>query len=246
MTFASLMPQSNFFAPASCFQVSRSLRSSILLQATMLMACLGASAVQAQGIYKSVGSDGRITFSDRPAIQTGQRAANVADTSTAPTSDANASLPYTLRQTAGRYPVVLYSAKDCQPCDDARRFLQARGIPFAERLVESNADQTALQKLSGQSSVPFATIGRQHLNGFSDGSWNEYLTAAGYPVQSQLPASYKPAPPAPLTKPEPVAVEEKPLKEAAKDASTSAPVTRPAANQSPGSTTPDNPAGLRF
>ncbi|GGH53992.1 hypothetical protein GCM10010975_10100 [Comamonas phosphati] len=208
----------------------------------MIMAGLGLSAAQAQGIYKNVGPDGRVTFSDRPAAHASQRSASVMETPATPASasGANAQLPYTLRQTANRYPVVLYAAKDCQPCDDARRFLQMRGIPYAERLVDSAADQSALQKLSGRSSLPFATIGQQHLHGFAEGSWSEYLAAAGYPAQSQLPANYRPAPPTPLTKPAPAAPA--PEKNAAKEAATAPPASSPP----PGAPTPDNPAGLRF
>jgi glutaredoxin len=245
MTITLLMPQTALLIPASPPRAAR-LRRDLhgLLPAFMLMAGLGLSAAQAQGIYKSVGPDGRIVFSDRPAAQAGQRTTPVADTTAAPTlpSDANAQLLYALRQTANRYPVVLYSAKDCQPCDDARRFLQTRGIPFVERLLESQADQSALQKLSGRSSLPFATIGKQHLNGFSESSWSEYLAAAGYPPQSQLPANYRPAPPVPLTRPAPAAPA--PGKEAAQD--TPAAAARPAANPPPGTPTPGNPAGLRF
>jgi glutaredoxin len=244
MTSASLMPQTDFFASARS-QAFTQHRGSGLLQAFIFMAGLvGLSAAQAQGIYKSVGPDGRITFSDRPSAQAGQRSVSVADTAAAPASvpDANARLPYTLRQTANRYPVFLYSVKDCQPCDDARRFLQMRGIPFAERLVESHADQSALQKLSGHSSLPFATIGQQHLNGFSENSWSEYLVAAGYPAQSQLPANYRPVPPTPLTKPAPAAPSLE--REATKE--TPAVAVRPASSPSPGTPTSDNPAGLRF
>lgn len=242
MKSASPMPQTALFVPASHLQAARPWRSHNLRLAFMVMASLGLSAAQAQGIYKSVGPDGRITFSDRPAAQANQRTAAVMDAPAAPAlaSDANAQLPYALRQAANRYPVVLYAAKDCQPCDDARRFLQMRGIPYAERLVESTADQSALQKLSGRSSLPFATIGQQHLNGFSDSGWNEYLAAAGYPAQSQLPANYRPAPPVPLTKPAPAAPA--PEKDVAKEAS----AARPTSSPPPGSPTPGNPAGLRF
>jgi hypothetical protein len=54
-----------------------------------------------------------------------------------------------------------------------------------------------LQRLSGDTSVPFATIGSQQLKGFSDVEWTQFLNAAGYPQTSVLPASYRPPPPRP-------------------------------------------------
>ena len=63
-----------------------------------------------------------------------------------------------------------------------------RGIPFDERTVKSNEDVEALQRLSGQASLPLLTIGTQQLKGFSDAEWSQYLDAAGYPKSVQLPA----------------------------------------------------------
>lgn len=240
MTYALLMPQTDFSASPPFLRFGRRSRNT-LLQMAVLAACLGVSMGQAQGIYKSVGPDGRVTFSDRPVLQSGQRMESAPTAASASPPADNASLPYALRQAASRYPVALYSAKDCQPCDEARRFLQARGIPFAEWLVETSADQAALQKLSGQNSLPFATIGQQHLNGFAENIWGEYLSAAGYPAKSQLSTGYQPPPAAKLTKP---LAEEQPLKQAATD--TPAEATRPATTPPPGSTAADNPAGLRF
>lgn len=193
MTYALLMPQTDFSASPPFLRFGRR-SSNTLLQMAVLAACLGVSMGQAQGIYKSVGPDGRVTFSDRPVLQSGQRMESAPTAASASPPAGNASLPYALRQAASRYPVALYSAKECQPCDEARRFLQARGIPFAEWLVETSADQAALQKLSGQNSLPFATIGQQHLNGFAENIWGEYLSAAGYPAKSQLPTGYQPPP----------------------------------------------------
>ncbi|MEX8194206.1 glutaredoxin domain-containing protein [Comamonas guangdongensis] len=198
----------------------------------------GAGA-QAQTVYRVVGADGKVTFTDRPANQGAQASADTAGSASAAGSSANAQLPYELRQIANRYPVLLYSAKDCQPCEEARSFLRGRGIPFGERTVESNADIAALKKLSGQDSLPFATIGNQHLKGFGEDSWNQYLNAAGYPARSQLPASYRAPAPRPLTTAAPAAPAE-PAKAAERQ---SAPA---AGTLPPGTPTPSNPAGLRF
>jgi glutaredoxin len=203
---------------------------------------LGTGAVQAQGVYRIVGADGRVTFSDRPPINNAQTGAASSQNAAPGTSASSlAQLPYELRQTATRYPVTLYASKDCQPCDEARNYLQGHGVPFSERTVQTNADLDALKKLSGQENLPFATIGSQHLKGFGEDSWTQYLKAAGYPAQSTLPANYRAPAPMPLTTPA-LADKPKPSEPAVRAPTSAATQTTPP----PGTPTPNNPAGLRF
>jgi hypothetical protein len=49
-------------------------------------------------------------------------------------------LPYQVRRAAGNFPVMLFTAKNCPPCATAREFLTKRGIPFAERTLETADD----------------------------------------------------------------------------------------------------------
>jgi glutaredoxin len=102
----------------------------------------------------------------------------------------NPALPSELRQIASRFPVTLYTGESCSPCQQARQLLVQRGVPFTERSVNTNDDLDALRRLSGESALPFGTIGRQQLKGFSDAEWTQYLDAAGYPAQSRLPKGY--------------------------------------------------------
>lgn len=166
-----------------------------LAAAVLTIGSLGAiSLAQAQQVYRIVGPDGKVTFSDRAPDTQAQARAN------APAAPANAtSLPYELAQVAGRYPVTLYTGNDCAPCNSARNLLTSRGIPFAERTVSTNEDIDALKRLSGSTSLPFGTIGSQQLAGFSDTEWTQYLDAAGYPKQSQLPSNYRRPSASPLT-----------------------------------------------
>ena len=208
----------------------------------LLLASAGVPA-QAQAIYRIVGPDGRVTFSDRPPTEPQAQAKPAKVTGASSADDGNAALPYALREVAARYPVALYSSSNCAPCDSARQLLQARGVPFTEYTVSSAEDIESLQKLSGQSSLPFATIGRQHLLGYAEAEWTQYLDAAGYPKTSQLPPNYRRPPPTPLvarTAAEPAA----PAASAASAASI--PNARPAAAPSRPTKKTDNPAGIRF
>lgn len=194
-----------------------------------------AASAQAQ-VYRSVGADGQVSFSDTPPATTG--AATGKGAAAAPTSG-SAALPYELRQTAQRYPVTLYTTSACDACGSGRQLLTARGVPFTEKTVASNADIDALKKLTGADSLPVLTIGQQQLKGFSDAQWGQYLDAAGYPRQSQLPAGWRAAAATPLTAP---------ARAAAPSASAAASATVNTATEPPVSParSATNPAGIRF
>lgn len=206
------------------------------LAAASLLLALTASLVQAQGIYRIVGPDGRVTFSDKPPAASDKATALSADGRSE--TQAASELPYELRQLARRYPVTLYSGENCGPCDSGRALLNNRGIPFTERTVSTPQDADALQKLNGDASIPVLAIGGQRLKGFMASDWVQYLDAAGYPKSSQLPANYSNPAPAPLVPPPP------PIPAAANGKQ---PAAAPdAASPRPPAITPDNPAGITF
>jgi len=152
--------------------------------------CISTATVSnAQQVYRIVGPDGKVTFSDKPPAETNAKVRAAAGSSGG--GVATASLPFELRQIAQKYPVTLYTGENCGPCQSAKTMLINRGIPFAEKTVMTPEDSQALQRLSGENSLPFATIGGQQLKGFSDSEYTQFLNAAGYPATSILPASYR-------------------------------------------------------
>ena len=157
------------------------------IAACALFACATAASI-AQPVYRIVGPDGKVTFSDKPPAEPSTRQPARAAT---PGGATASQLPFELRQIAQKYPVTLYTGENCGPCQSARSMLITRGVPFNEKLVVSAEDVQALQRLSGENSLPFATIGGQQLKGYSDAEWTQFLNAAGYPVASTLPANYR-------------------------------------------------------
>ena len=119
--------------------------------------------------------------------------------------------------------------------------LSSRGVPFTERTVNTAQDADALQRLSGDNTLPFLTIGAQQLKGYSDTEWNQFLDAAGYPRTSQLPASYRNPPAAPL-----VAVQKPAPATSAMGNAAQEPSGVPAPRPAPDRSGVDNPAGIRF
>ncbi len=204
----------------------------------LICLALGAGSVLAQGVYRHVGPDGRVTFSDQPPAST--TPAVPAAPGAAPASGASGTeLPFALRQVAQRYPVTLYTTTVCAPCDQGREMLRTRGIPFREKTVGSNEDLEAFQKLSGGSQLPHLTIGTQPLRGYSPEQWAQYLDAAGYPKASALPRNYRAPAPTALV---PVAP---PTEPAPAQPAAAAPAPAPLPVQ-PSGPSPQNPAGIRF
>lgn len=169
-----------------------------LVRGPALVLLLAAAALPAEALYKVIGPDGKVTYTDRAPSGTDGKVTSLSATGSAVAADPN-ELPLELRQVAARYPVTLYVIADCLPCDSARTLLRERGIPYTERIVVSEEDANAVQRLTGTRDLPTMTIGTQHLRGFAADVWTGYLDSAGYPRESRLPAGYKYAAATPVT-----------------------------------------------
>jgi glutaredoxin len=203
-----------------------------------------ATATQAQQVHRIVGPDGKVTFSDR-APEDKKAQSTVLSTASGGAAS-NPALPSELRQIASRFPVTLYTGESCSPCQQARQLLVQRGVPFTERSVNTNDDLDALRRLSGESALPFGTIGRQQLKGFSDAEWTQYLDAAGYPAQSRLPRGYTQPAATPLAPTKAPAASAPDAPQEAASAPTGRLRRQAPPPPPPGGPTPSNPAGIRF
>lgn len=203
----------------------------------LLLAALAAGAAPAAALYKVVGPDGRVSYSDRPPADGRGGSVEGAAQASENAAAQRARWPVALRQAAERFPVTLYTSASCAPCEEARRLLLARGVPFAEKRVASEEEVQALERLSGARLVPAATIGRQALSGLQPQDWNGWLDAAGYPRTSVLPPSWKPPAPVPLI---PARANAEPGPAAAASAPLPRPPAPPAPEPRPG------PGGIRF
>lgn len=217
----------------TCVQAGSALASLALL----IMITLLTPTAQAQ-VYRLVGPDGKVSFSDQPPPVGSASKASAANTGSSSAGPA-AGLPFELRQVATKFPVTLFTTENCAPCSAGRSMLTNRGIPFAEKTIATSEDSEALKRLSGAASLPLLTVGSQHLKGYSDAEWTQFLDAAGYPASSALPAAYRrpAATPLVLSKPGPTAAAP-PSAEAPPKPAASPVVNAPAS--------PANPAGIRF
>ena len=207
--------------------------------------CLAATA-HSQTLYRSVGQDGRVTFSDVPPAKA---QADSVGKSGAPAGGGGQVLPYELQQVVNRYPVTLYSGDDCSPCASGRNYLNSRGVPYTERTVKTADDVAAMQRLAGAASLPLLTVGSQQIKGYSDVEWGQFLDAAGYSARNRVPASYRRPAPTPLVQ------VLSPTLPVAPPLNTVGPVTgptvetfntRPRPSTAPAPAANGNPSGIRF
>ena len=213
----------------------RPLLALMSLMGLLAVAGFGGSDANAQQIFRTTSPDGRITFSDQVPLDANARTHTAIALPLPSAATDSAALPFALRQVAARYPVTLYTGPSCAPCGLGRVLLSSRGIPFTELTVTTNEDIDALKRLAGAPSLPFLTIGGQHITGFSEVEWVQFLDAAGYPQTSQLPPSYEQAAAKPLVVAQQAQPPARAVPEAAR-AAASAPAAVPA----------ENPSGIRF
>ena len=159
-------------------------RPARLLRVATVALLLGGAACGAFAQYKIVGPDGKVTYTDKPPAAADIRMGNGAPA--AASGGATGGMPYETRQAMGKYPVTLYAAHDCGPCDQAREALKKRGVPFNEFSVNTDPDVAALRSRLGSTTLPVVVIGSQTMKGYSATDLQGYLDAAGYPAQARL------------------------------------------------------------
>ena len=140
--------------------------------------------------YKYIAADGSVTYSDRPAPPDARSVTGTRSGGTLTTSQ-NDELPFAVKQASNKYPIVIYTAAECAPCNAMKQHLTKRGVPFSEKTLRNAADQTAFKGLGfSELSLPAITVGAQKQNGFEAGSLDGLLDIAGYPKSAKLPVSY--------------------------------------------------------
>lgn len=91
-------------------------------------------------------------------------------------------LPFAVKKAMEAFPVTLYSAEACtNDCKLARDLLKSRGVPFTEKIVETQAEIDELKQLIGEAAVPALKVGNQRYRGFDTAAYNNLLDLAGYP-----------------------------------------------------------------
>ena len=143
---------------------------------------LASGLAQAEAWYRWVDNSGTIHYGDTPAANAAE--VKKYEFSVQPAGD-NADLPYEVRRAQQNFPVTLYTVADCgDPCLQARALLNKRGIPFADKILQTKEEFDAFKQLSGSDGVPTLAVGKAWLHGLRAAQWHGELDAAGYPAAS--------------------------------------------------------------
>lgn len=166
----------------------------------LLLACLaGMQFVQAGELFRWVDRAGKMNYGDSPPADASEVERLKFSGNTAQSED----LPYETRRARENFPVTLYVGNDCgDPCARGNALLSKRGIPYSEKMLQTQQDLDAFKQLSGISgAVPVLQVGKDFLKGFSESKWNSELDIAGYPKTAGYGEHLAPAHPLPFAAP---------------------------------------------
>jgi len=137
---------------------------------------------QAQ-LYRWTDDNGKVHYSDTPPPANAKQVQKKASARPAAGQAAPAGQPsYALQQAVQRFPVTLYTSKDCgDPCKKGVAHLQKRGVPYTEKVVAKQEEIDELTKLAGAPRVPVMVVGVVVQKDYDAQGWNEALDTAGYP-----------------------------------------------------------------
>lgn len=146
--------------------------------AALLLYIALAATADAQTVYKSVGPDGKVVYSDSPPVDAKKASklkfdrlpssplpSPVRAAVDQPRPSASAAVPATTA-------VVLYSASWCGYCKAAKAYLGARGIAYREIDVDTESGQAAYAQAGGGNGIPLLVTGGQRVQGFSQAAYD--------------------------------------------------------------------------
>jgi glutaredoxin len=132
------------------------------------------SAVQAQTIYKSIGANGTVVYSDRPPVNGKiEETIQYVDLPSSPLPAASAkqieqaarqTAPHPRRQYTG---VTLYTTSWCGYCKRARAYLAQKGVDYRDIDIEAPGGAAAFAQAGGRGGVPLLVADGHRVRGFS-------------------------------------------------------------------------------
>lgn len=137
---------------------------------------------QAAQLYQWKDAQGRVYYSDQQPPPSVKNAVQKSFKGNVIEGDDS----FAMKSARVKFPVTLYSTACGEPCDQAKRHLEKRGIPYTGKNPETPEDRAALLKLTGRSHVPVLVVGTDKIDGFEAGQWDAALDKAGYPKAGDL------------------------------------------------------------
>ncbi|MEW5787549.1 MAG: DUF4124 domain-containing protein [Pseudomonadota bacterium] len=145
----------------------------------LILACLAALPAAAEKLYKSVGPDGRIVYSDRPPSDAktvksftvmSLPASPVPPSAQTPSPSASPGLPV-------GDGVTLFSADWCGYCRRAKAYLAEKGIGYREYNIDTPDGQATYRQAGGGGSVPLLLYQGRKVQGFTPDGYDRFFAA---------------------------------------------------------------------
>lgn len=150
------------------------------LVVVLLWSTSAITAHGAQTLYKSIGPDGRVVYSDRPPAE--GRLEKTITFENLPSSPLPASAASYVEQLSRKGPsaaatvpisgVVLYSATWCGFCKKAKSYLAEKGITYQDFDIDTKDGLAAFAHAGGAKGVPLLIAGGQRVQGFSAAAYD--------------------------------------------------------------------------
>lgn len=135
----------------------------------------------AQNLYKSVGPDGRVVYSDQPPAE--GRLEKTMQFKNLPSSSlpasASSQLDQLRKQKARQQAavqgdqVVMYTTAWCGYCKKAKAYLASKGISYQEFDIETERGMAAYAQAGGEGGVPLLLFKGERVKGFSVAAYDE-------------------------------------------------------------------------
>ncbi len=144
---------------------------------------LSATVAHAETLYKVVGTDGKITYTDRPPAEGKSTTMQFVDAPTTPLPESVLKYQAELRKSMqGRLSAAkkidssdttLFMATWCGYCTRAKAYLNAKGIRYQEVDIDTPAGARSFVEAGGSGGVPLLVIAGQRARGFSEASYDK-------------------------------------------------------------------------
>jgi glutaredoxin len=143
---------------------------------------LALPAIASGQVYRWTDEAGRVHYGDKPPADRKAKAvedrissyAGAAQVTQVPAAPRKAGTPG-----QGSAQVVLYSAVWCKYCRQAKAYFAQRGLRYEERDVEASPGARREYDQLGGRGVPVILVGRQRMDGYSQGRLESMLRAEG-------------------------------------------------------------------
>ena len=152
-------------------------------KATLALVLLLAFQAHAQQQYRWIDEKGRVQYTDTPPPASARSVQKKNLNAGKPDSGTE---PFALQIARKAAPVKLYTSPDCPGCEEARKLLNERGIPFTEISITESKQIAELKTISGGTGVPVMLVGAAVQKGFEERAYNSALDIVGYPKLGAL------------------------------------------------------------